>query len=246
MSAATGTWTETVPLYQASESTRINYLKRVLLWTSLSLAGTAAAGIASLLVISMVPALQSMPVYIASFLVGYVLSQFVARGMVTKGGSGALGIAGLGLGSVAMGPALGYLLMTALIASATNLGNPFILVGSSLGLTALTAGGMTAYVWTGPKQFSWLSAGLAAAAIPAFLAMGMSLAFPAMFGGFFGTIVMVAFVAISAGGLLYQINQVFHTLDESQHIMGAYLIAMALFVLFWNLLVLLIRMSGRR
>ena len=46
-------------------------------------------------------------------------------------------------------------------------------------------------------------------------------------------------------GLLYNLNQVMHTLSTDQHIGGAYTITMGLLVLFWNLLVLLMRLQSR-
>jgi FtsH-binding integral membrane protein len=104
---------------------------------------------------------------------------------------------------------------------------------------------MTAYVWTSPREFSFIGAALSALSLPMLILMGVGLVFPALFGGVFGILISGLFVVISAAGLLYQVNQVFHKLDTRQHIEGAFLIMMGLLVLFWNILVLLMKLNRR-
>ena len=64
--------------------------------------------------------------------------------------------------------------------------------------------------------------------------------------GSWGSLVLAGvLVLVSAGGLLYQINSVIHKLHTDQHIEGAYLITLSVLVLFWNILVLLMRLNRR-
>ena len=109
----------------------------------------------------------------------------------------------------------------------------------------MTGMGMTAYVWTGPKDFSMIGGLLSAVFVPMLVLMAVSFIFPALFGGVLGTIMCAVFVVISAAGLLYQINQVMHQLRTDMHIEGAYLITMGVLILFWNILSLLMRLNRR-
>ena len=116
----------------------------------------------------------------------------------------------------------------------------------ALVLTAIVIGfGMTAYVWSSPKDFSMLGAGLSALFLPMLVLMGVGVVFPSMFGGPLGIALSAVFVIVSAGGLLYQINNVLHRLATNQHIEGAYLITMGVLVLYWNILTLLMRLNRR-
>ena len=90
-----------------------------------------------------------------------------------------------------------------------------------------------------------LGAGLSALGIPMLILMVASFAFPGFFGGTLGLVLTGLFVVISAGSLLYQINQVVHKLRTDQHVEGAYMITLSVLVLFWNLLSLLMRLNRR-
>ncbi len=138
---------------------------------------------------------------------------------------------------------MGYLLCSAAILSSAVIGNPFSLIGSALAMTALTGGGILAYVMSGPKDFSILGGALSALGLPMMILMGVSFVMPGLFGGTLGVIFCGVFVAISAAGLLYQLNAVVHQLRTDQHIEGSYLISMGILVLFWNILSLLMSLS---
>jgi FtsH-binding integral membrane protein len=192
---------------------------------------TAAAGITIFL---------NQWVSLAIILGSYGIAQWVAPKMVF----GEQKVLGFGIGAVFEGIAMGYLLLAAMTMGAAQ-GNPLGLVTLALMMTGLTGLGMTAYVWTSPREFSFIGAALSALSLPMLILMGVGLVFPALFGGVFGILISGLFVVISAAGLLYQVNQVFHKLDTRQHIEGAFLIMMGLLVLFWNILVLLMKLNRR-
>jgi FtsH-binding integral membrane protein len=192
---------------------------------------TAAAGITIVL---------NQWVSLAIILGSYGIAQWVAPKMVF----GEQKVLGFGIGAVFEGIAMGYLLLAAMTMGAAQ-GNPLGLVTLALMMTGLTGLGMTAYVWTSPREFSFIGAALSALSLPMLILMGVGLVFPALFGGVFGILFSGLFVVISAAGLLYQVNQVFHKLDTRQHIEGAFLIMMGLLVLFWNILVLLMKLNRR-
>ncbi len=235
------------PLSYAAPDERVEYLKKVLLWTTGGLALSAITGL-----------LTATAIYVAAAagLGGIVLNQITSLVVIF----GSYGIAhylaprlvfgnqkvlGFGVGAVFQGIAMGYLLFFAGMMSYELHGSPFTLAGSALALTGLTGFGMTAYVWTGPKNFSMLGAALSALFLPMLILMGVGVVFPSLFGGTMGIVLSAVFVVVSAGGLLYQINQVMHRLATNQHIEGAYLITMGLLVLYWNILTLLMRLNRR-
>jgi FtsH-binding integral membrane protein len=123
-------------------------------------------------------------------------------------------------------------------------GNPVVLIFQALGLMGLSVTGMVAYLLTGPKQLNWLGAGLATIGLPMLVLMVVSFLFP--IGGFFGILISLAFVAVSAGGLLYNLNLVMHQMNTRMVIPAAFAIAMSTLVLFWNILVLLMKLQGSR
>ena len=233
------------PLARAAASDRVDYLQRVLLWTTggLTLSGFTGAATATALYVGAAMGMNfllSQWVSLAVILGGYGVAHYLAPKMVF----GESKVAGFGLAAIAQGVSMGYLLLFAVLMG-TQMGNPFGLVGAAMGLTAITGFGMAAYVWTGPKNFSMLGAGLSALFLPMMLLMGASFVFPGLFGGVLGIGLSALFVVVSVGGLLYQINVVMHRLNTQQHIEGAYLITMGLLILFWNILSLIMRITGR-
>ncbi len=229
------------PLATVAPDERVAYLKKVLAWTAGGLGLSAASGIAMMGVITAVPALWNQTIQIVVILGTWAIAQFVCRKMVF----GSAKVPGFLLAAVCEGIALGYLLLTAVMVGAAS-GNPLGLVSMALALTGLTAGSMAAYVWTSPKDFSMLGGGLAALSVPMLILMAVSFVFPSFLGGTLGIIVAGVFVVFSAGALLFQVNAVIHQLSTDQHMEGAYLITMGILVLFWNLLVLLIKLRGGR
>ena len=233
------------PLAQVEADVRVAYLQRVLLWTTGGLAVAGVTGIGMALVLYMMAAAGfTMLLTGIPSLIGILGCYFVAHSVARKMVFGQAKVAGFLVGAVFQGLSMGWLLLSAVMLGVQT-GQPFGLISLAMGLTALTAGGMAAYVWTGPREFSMLGAGLSALGVPMLILMVASFAFPGFFGGTLGLIMTGVFVLISAGGLLYQINLVVHKLRTDQHIEGAYMITLSVLVLFWNLLVLLMRLNRR-
>lgn len=231
------------PLAQVQAADRVTYLKRVLLLTAGGLTISGASGVATAGLIYVLGAVAPQVVFnqfvqLAVILGSFGIAQYLAPRLVF-GGSKWLGF---GIATVFQGVAMGYLLLMAIM---LTLGAVPWLLPLAIGLTAMTGFGMAAYVWTGPKEFSFLGAALGALGLPMLILMGVSFAFPSLFGGTLGLVLSAVFVVVSAGGLLYQVNQVMHKLRTDQHVEGAYLITMGILVLFWNILVLLMRLTRR-
>lgn len=234
-----------LPLARASGEERVEYLQRVLIWTTLGLVLSAITGTLTAVGLYLAMGMGITLVFNQWFSLMVILGSYaVAHYVAPKMVFGQAKVLGFGVGAVFQGISMGYLLLYAVLMG-MDMGNPFGLVGGALGLTALTGGGLAAYVRTGPKEFGWLGAGLSALFLPMLVLMGVGFVFPAMFGGFFGIVIAAVFVAISAAGLLYQINVVMHRLDTNQHIEGSYLIMMGVLVLFWNILSLIMRLTSR-
>lgn len=233
------------PLEHADAADRVTYLKRVLLLTAGGLGISGATGIMTAAFIYIAGSIAPQIVFnqfvqLAVILGSFGIAQYLAPRLVFSGTNSKW--AGFGLATVFQGIAMGYLLLTAIL---MTLGDVPWLIGAAIGLTAATGVGMAAYVWTGPKEFSFIGAMLSAVSIPMLILMGVSFAFPSFFGGTLGLVLSAAFVFISAAGLLYQVNKVMHQLRTDMHVEGAYLITMGVLVLFWNILVLLMRLTRR-
>ena len=233
------------PLARASAADRVEYLQRVLLWTTGGLFVSGVTGAATALALSIALSLNitilfNQWVSLAIILGSYGIAHHAAPRLVF----GRAKVVGFGMGAVFQGISMGYLLLAAVLMG-SQLGNPFGMVSTALGLTAMTGLGLTAYVWTGPKNFGWLGAGLSALFLPMMLLMGVSFVFPGFIGGPIGIAMSGLFVLVSVGGLLYQINVVMHQLDTRQHVEGAYMITMGILILFWNILSLLMRLNRR-
>lgn len=231
-----------IPVAHAPADVRLAYLRRVLGLTFVGLMLAGGAGIATAIGLAATGgALLSGFFPMVIILGSWGVANYVARPMVF----GANKMAGFVLGSVAQGIAMGFILLAAVLVSAGALGNPFTLIGLALGLTGFSGLGMAAYVWTARKDFSMIGAGLSALSIPMLILMGVSFAFPGLLGGTAGVVVSGLFVVVSAGGLLYQLNQVVHDYDTDMHVEGAYTVTLGLLVLFWNVLSLLMRLTRR-
>ncbi len=222
----------------ARPAQRVDYLKKVLFLTVFGLAISAVAGLISAIIVGAVPALQGR---LPSFII-ILGSFFAAQNGCSRLVFGGQRLLGFGLAAVFQGIAMGYLLLAA-ISMGISMGSPFLLVFEAMALVGLAAVGMTAYLWSGPREFSMLKAGLAALSLPMLVLMVVSFVFP--IGGILGILLSGVFVVVSAGGLLYQINAVLHRLRPHQTVEGAYLITMGVLVLFWNVLTLLMRLQRR-
>ncbi|MCK6529231.1 Bax inhibitor-1 family protein [Myxococcota bacterium] len=224
----------TSTVLNAPAAERADYLRKVATWTFGGLAITGVTGVASALLVA--PAVFRMGTIAVLVLVygSFFFSQTIARRMVY----GDSKVAGFVLGTVAQGLALGFLLLVtvAMGGVADGLG----VIVQCMALTTATALGMLMYVWTTRSEFSMLRAGLSVLFLPMLALMALQLVFP--LGGALGLLVSAVFVLVSAGALLYSLNQVVHTMDTSMEMEGGFEITIAIVVLFWNLLTLLNRL----
>lgn len=232
-----------IPLVRADEATRVLYLRRVATISLLGLVIAAITGFVSAGMIAMVPALQGRGASLLLIFGSYAIAHYGVRPMVFSENAAARWAGFLG-GAIFEGIAMGYLLLAAIIVSLDATGSALLLIGQALGLTATAGLGITAYLWSQPRELSMVKAGLSAVFLPMLILMGVSIVFP--IGGIAGIGISALFVVVSAAGLLYQMNQVLHQLRTDMHVEGAYLVTMGVLVLFWNVLSLLMRLQDRR
>ncbi len=164
----------------------------------------------------------------------FLVAHYVARRMVY----GNAKVAGFVLAVVMEGFSLGFLLLQTLV-MAGSAAEGFALITRCMFLTSLTAGGLLVYAWFNKSDLSWVKGGMAMLGLPMLVLMAMSWAFP--IGGTLGLIIAVAFVVVSAFGLLRRVHVVVHEMDADMHVEAAYEITMGVLVLFWNLLNLMNR-----
>ena len=236
---------------QAPAAERVDFLKGVLGLTSIGLMLTAVSGFIAAKVMG--------PYFFATveaggrehmvmqhswvYLIVILGAMFAAQALGPKLAMGSTPEIGLVVGSTLMGVVLGPLLYLAYFYGAADGGNGMTLIGEALGLTTLTAVGMTGYVWTKPRDFSLLGAAMAALALPLFALMLLAWFIP--MGSTFSLILVSGFVLISAGTLLFELNSIIHTMDTDRKVLAAVMLTLSIAVLFYNLLMLLIQLQSR-
>lgn len=225
----------------APESERASFLRKVagLTFAGLFVSGTTSVVSASAIVlVGSTSHLVSLAVMMGSF--------FIARmvgGSLVYSESAPARYAGFFVGSVFQGVAMGYLILSAMFLSQAQFGNPLVFLVQAAGLVGLTVAGMVAYLLTGPKQLSMVGGALAAMSLPMLALMVISFIWP--IGGFMGMLLSALFVVMSAGGLLYSLNNVMHQMSTQQYVAGAFHVTMGVLTLFWNVLTFLMRMQRR-
>ena len=226
---------------QASPVERLSALRGVLLYTVVGLAIASVSGVISALAIA--------PVILSGGMFGMIIilaAMYGGQFMGIKLASGPNPHLGLLVGSTLMGVAMGPMLYVAWLFGLQGAGNGFALIGQAMGLTVLTAVGMLGYVWTEKRDFSLLRAGLSAMILPMIALMVIGLFFPSAMGtGGLGLVFAGAFVLFSAGALLYELNNVVHSVDNDRVILASFMLTVSILVLFWNILSLLMRLQGR-
>ena len=226
------------PAVSGPSEARLAFLRKVGVWTFLSLAATAVIAVISTVTIA--PLLMSMGGAIARWgslgliLGAFALSHYVARGMVY----GEAKLPGLGLAIVGEGVSFGFLLLSTL--SFGPAADGLRIIATAMGITAASGLGMLLYVWFNKSDLSLVKAGLSIMGLPMLVLMAVSFIFP--IGGVFGLIICAVFVVASGAALLYRLNTVVHEFDEDAHIEAAYEISMSLLVLLWNVISLLNRL----
>jgi FtsH-binding integral membrane protein len=232
-----------VPVSDAPIAARVTFLRQV---GMLTLGGLLISGITALLstaAVVLVPVLQNQWVSLAVML-GAIFASRGIGGSLVASDSRSTQIAGFVAGTGLQGVAMGYLLLTAMLLSYELYDNPMVFLLQAMGLVGLTVCGMVAYLLTGPKNLSLVGGILTTLSLPMLGLMILSFVFPV--GGIFGILISAGFVVLSAGGLLYNLNQVVHQMSTRETIPAAYHVTLGVLTLFWNVLVLLMRLQDRR
>lgn len=235
---------EVLPVAQAPEQERVAYLRQVGVLTLGSLLITATAAVVWMYTATAIAPQILLHQYVALgiMLGGIYGAQFIGNAMVASQNQGTR-VAGFVIGSSLSGIALSYVIGAAAVLGAEVFGNPFTLVLQAGGLVAATVLGMVIYLLTGPKNLSMLGSILGVVWLPMLGLMALGIFFP--MGGTMGIVFSAVFVAVSAGGLLYSLNNVMHRYGTHQAMAGAFEVSTSIVVLFWNILQLLMRLTSR-
>jgi FtsH-binding integral membrane protein len=229
---------------RADEAARLAFMKKVALKVLASLVITAVAASGWMAAIVAVPeVLAQRWVSLGIMLGGIYGAQFIGNKM-TASPDADTRTSGFVIGSVLQGVALSYIVGAAAVMSAQYFGDPFVLVGQAGGLVFLTVLGMVAYLMSGPKELNMVRGALSVLFLPMLGLMVVTWLFP--IGGTLGIAFAGIFVAVSAGSLLYSLNQVMHRMGLNQSTAGAFFISTSIVILFWNVLSLLMRLTSRR
>lgn len=231
-----------VSVARAPVDARVRFLREV---GVLTLGGLTVSGLTATLSAA---ALLALPFLLGRWvslivMLGAIFGSRAIGGSLVRSESRATQMLGFLAGSGLQGVAMGYLLLVATLASAELYSNPLVFLGQAFALVGLTVLGMVAYLLTGPKNLSLVGSTLATLSLPLLGLMVITWIFPV--GGIFGVLISAGFVALSAGGLLYNLNAVIHQFRTRDTIPGAYLVTMGILTLFWNVLVLLMRLQRR-
>jgi len=242
MSSTFGDPYDVIPVIEAEESARVAFMRQIGLYTLGSLLITGLSAVVMMGAVVSLPILQNQIASLVIMLGGIYGAQFVGTSM-TMSESGSTRLTGYLLASALSGAALSYLLLTAVQLGAAQSGNPLAIIGQAGGLTALTVVGMVVYLLSGPRNLSFVGAGLSMLTLPMLGLMAITWIFPV--GGTIGLVISGVFIVISAGGLLYSLNQVLHEYSTNMVLAGATRVSIGIVVLFWNILVFLMRMTSR-
>lgn len=231
-----------VPAMEAPVDARVAFLRKV---GALTLGGLAITGLVSVAMAALIvaePLLLSRWVSLAVMLGAIFGSQWIGRSLVASPSS-ATQISGFVAGTALQGVAFGYLVLMAVAVSASAYANPFVLLLQAVGLVGLTVLGMVGYLLTGPKNLSVIGGAMSALALPMLALMVLTWVFP--IGGIAGILLSVVFVGLSAGGLVYNLNVVMHQMGTDEVVPASYHVTLGILTLFWNVLVLLMRLQRR-
>lgn len=230
------------PAIEAPVSDRVAFLRRVGGMTFLGLMISVATALASMTALLVIPALTQgwVPLIV---MLGSVYGAQMLGGSMVRSEEAATRLVGFVLGTGLMGVGLGYLLLFAALLSAEVHGNPLMLVGQAGSLVALTVVGMVGYLLTGPRNLSMVGGALSVMFLPMLGLMVLGIFLP--FGGVFGILISAGFVVMSAGGLLFNLNQVIHRMSTDQVVSASFHLTIGVLVLFWNVVTLLMRLQRR-
>lgn len=136
------------------------------------------------------------------------------------------------ISGIVLGPMLLY---AALVGLKTGVGQ-WGIAAQALGMTAACFGGLTAYVFTTKKDFSYLGGALAiiGMAIMGFVVLSWIGVF--QLGSTMSMVFAGGMVVYSAACVLYTTSKMIHYYDESHTIMAAFELLASFFIMFWYIL----------
>lgn len=231
-----------IPVSEVAVPERVAFLRKV---GVLTFGGLLVSGVTSMLsaaTLIAIPALLNQWVSLIIML-GAIFASRAIGGALVHAESRVTQMTGFLVGAGLQGVAMGYLMLTAMILSWNLYDNPLVFLFQALGLVGLTVFGMVAYLLTGPKNLSLIGGALATLSLPMLGLMIFSFLFPV--GGVFGMLISAGFVVLSAGGLLFNLNQVMHSMSVRDSVPAAYHVTLGVLTLFWNVLVLLMQLQRR-
>ena len=231
-----------VPVADSAVDARVAFLRNVGGMTLMGLVFASVMSVASMVAVVAIPALQGRWAAIGIMLGAMFGARFIGDGMVNSPDR-TTQLGGFAVGTGLQGIAMGYLMLAATSLSYELYSNAFLIIGQGLGLVGLTVVGMVAYLLSGPKNLSMIGGAMAALSLPMLALMVVSFVLP--INGPFGILLSLLFVGLSAGGLLFNLNQVMHRMSTDMVVPAAYHVTLGMLVLFWNVMTLLMRLQRR-
>ena len=143
----------------------------------------------------------------------------------------------LGLGVYVLAEAV---LFIPLLFIAVEYSSPLVIPSAAV-ITLSVFGGLTLFVFTSRKDFSFLRSGLAVAS---FMALGLIVA-AILFGFSLGLLFSVVMVGLAAGYVLYTTSNVLHHNQPGQHVAASLALFAVIALMFWYVLRILISLNRR-
>ena len=143
----------------------------------------------------------------------------------------------LGLGIYVLAEAV---LFIPLLFIAVEYSSPQVIPSAAV-ITLSVFGGLTLFVITSRKDFSFLRSGLAVAS---FMALGLIVA-AILFGFNLGILFSVVMVGLAAGYVLYTTSNVLHHYQPGQHVAASLALFAVIALMFWYVLRILISLNRR-
>lgn len=217
---------------EAPADVRAEFLQKTYLHLGgaiLAFAGLTAALVNSSLGATLTRTLFASPMTWLLFLVGFMMAGGVAQRWAMSGRSEGMQYAGLAfyvvIEAVMFTPLL-YIAAKAPVFAGQNV------IASAGVITLATFGGLTAWVLTSKRDFSFLGSALR---VGMFAAMGLIVA-SAIFGFSLGLLFSFAMVVLAAGYILYTTSEVLHTYPVGSHVAASLALFAAVALMFWYIL----------
>ena len=119
--------------------------------------------------------------------------------------------------------------------------NSVLVIPSAAVITLSVFGGLTLFVFTSRKDFSFLRTGLAVAS---FMALGL-IVVAILFGFDLGILFSVVMVGLAAGYVLYTTSNVLHHYQPGQHVAASLALFSVIALMFWYVLRILISLNRK-